>query len=73
MSLGPSAQNDFGRVTLNLSAGQPLLERAGLSQKAAADVAALLNNVEPLTFFDRRHTPQSARPASGDERFQRLF
>jgi hypothetical protein len=47
----PAGDKEFGRVTLNLAEGEPLLESMGLAAGATGDVTPLLAKAEPVTFL----------------------
>src|SRR5262245_27277972 len=47
----PAGGKEFGRVTLDLSEGKPLLESMGLAASATGEVTRLLAGVEPVTYL----------------------
>jgi hypothetical protein len=55
---------EFGRVTLNLTPGQPLIETLGVATRASGATAPLLQNVEPVTFLTvgERRAPTGRPP-----------
>jgi hypothetical protein len=47
----PLGDGEFGRTTLNLNPGQPLIASLGIGQSAAGQEDSLLRGVEPVTFL----------------------
>src|SRR5262245_24410786 len=59
----PFGQDDFGRVTLNLSPGKPLIDQLGIAKSATGPLAPLLKRVDPVAFLTvGTRTAPSGRP-----------
>jgi hypothetical protein len=47
----PMADAEFGRATLNLNSGKPLIESLGIANSATGKAEPLLHDIEPVTFL----------------------
>ncbi len=67
-----ASKDEFGRLVLNLRAGQPLIEQIGISRTPQGNVDVLLENVDPIVFLTvgTRDVPPG-KPA--DQKWQVFF
>jgi hypothetical protein len=63
-SLDDRGNKEFGRLTLDLTAGKPLVESIGIAPSATDPAAILLQGVEPVTFLTvgTRNAPPGRPP-----------
>jgi len=47
----PMADGEFGRATLNLNSGKPLIENLGIANSATGKAEPILHDIEPVTFL----------------------
>jgi hypothetical protein len=49
--LGDAGEKEFGRLTIDLTPGKPLVESMGIASGATAEAVTLLHGVDPVTFL----------------------